>query len=291
MLINWLNNTPDLNIPDTASNMKVWTTITDIFLIDPDFTFNTEADFINETVWLNGIGNGYIIPIHNIIESDPVTEDTVYNVTIHDYEYKSRDGKIRLIFKLNPDITWHQDLINYSGQYYKVCFADRSRKIYGILSGSQVLGIDTDMISIEQPKFGALPAWTIIKIELSSIDDIYEVDSGFIPRDLKNIPVTVQNVTQSVSTDITFQVIDSVCSVEIEGLVSSDVVVIDGVSGTISHSTFTDSGDGYYTITSGSTIYNGTITVFNTSYNGNGVYSFTVPTFNPSNFSSNFNLT
>jgi hypothetical protein len=262
-----------------------------LFLIDPVFIFNNATEFITESIWKNGIGGGFIVPIHRIKESLNKSEEATYNITAHDYEYKSRDGKVRLVLKINCDPYFHQDLVNYNGQYWKVCFADRQRNLYGIASGSQVLAIDTDMIAVERIEFGNLPAWTKIQIELSDIDNLISSLPSFIPSQLKNVEVTIQNVTQDTTTDISFQVIDSVCSVNILGLVSADIVLIDSVNGTMSHSTFTEDGLGYYTITSGVQFFTGTITIFNTDFNGTGVYSFSVPDFSPSDFSSDFKIT
>lgn len=292
MRIAFENTKNDINISGNAINTKKTVNITDMFFIYPDFAFNNETQFATESVWKLGIGAGYIIPIHDIYEVDDQSQDVVYGTSLFGYEYKKHGGKKRLSFRTNPDMEIAKDMVDYSDQYYHVCFADRNKNLYGRLSGSQVLGIDTDMISIELPRFGSVPMWTTIRVELSDISDLYMANVDFKPWELINIPVEVTNPSQSATTNITFDVTDIQCSVGIEGLLTSEIVITDTINGTIAHQTFTDNGDGSYTIASASDIFHGTITITSEDYNGSGLYSFTVPQYNPNQYdNSQYNVT
>lgn len=284
MLVNNEHTASDLSLADTAININNLSEISDLFFISNDFVFNTQSDFETQSVWQNGIGQGYIIPIHDIKEVEDNSESEQYNLSNQDFQYKVSDGKSRYRFKAKYDISYFQDLQDYDQSYYTVCLYDGSN-LYGILNGSQVTGIDTDLISIPKVRLqiGNTPSWTDIYIEFSNFNDLLVSPITWNASYLKNIEVTIQNVTQT--TDITFEIVDS-CGVTIEGLTTSDITITDTVSGAAVNSVFTEDGNGYYTIDTDITLYYGTITMFNTEYNGTGVYSFSTPQYNPTQYNN-----
>lgn len=291
MLVNWEHTASDLNMPGTAVNLNSLKEIKSIFLISSDYAFNTEADFETESVWKNAIGQDYIIPLHNIIEVNDLSEESIYNVSKQDFQYKVSDGKLRYRFKAKYDVSFYQDLRNYAQSYYTVCMYD-GNNIYGVLSGSQVIGIDTDFIDVDklQLQVANTPAWTSVYIEFTNFDNLLVSPITWDAAKLNNIAVVIQNISQT--TDITFEVVDSVCGVSIEGLVTADVVITDNINGTAVNSVFTEDGNGYYTIDTDISLYNGTITIFNTDYNGSATYTFSTPQYNPNQYNnSQYNVT
>lgn len=289
MIVNKSNTNPNLSRLDNYDNSKMWGNIHSVYLTTLDFVFNNETDFDTESVWKNAIGNDYIVPIHNVKESENISEEAVYNLNIHDIEVKTRDGKVRLAIRLNCPIEYHNELLNYDKKEYNVMFAIENRTVLARLNGTQITGLETDQISVERIQLGNMPAWTLIKIELNNIAEIYDKQMSFIPYHTKNVDVVVNSVTHTGTNDISFHVEDRVCGIDIEGLETASISLIDLVNGSVSNNTFTDNGDGNYTITTTEDLYEGTINIFSEDYNGTGVYEFAeyvLPEFNPSEFNN-----
>lgn len=289
MIVNPNNANINLSRLDNYVDSKKWSRIRSVFLTALDFVFNNEADFNTKSVWNNAIGNDYIVPIHHIKESENLSEDAVYRLSIHDIEEKTMDGKIRLYLKLNCPIEYHNELLNYDKKQYNIIIAMDGGVMLASLNDTQITGLETDQISIERMRIADQPAWTLIKIELNNIDNIKEYEPGLKPEDLKNIDVVINNVTHTGTTDISFHVEDRICGIDIEGLVSAVITLIDVVNGTATHGTFTDNGDGNYTITTSVNLYEGSINIFNEDYNGTGIYEFSeyvLPQYNPTQYSN-----
>jgi len=291
MIITLENTKPSTSLIDGAINTNMYSHIKSVFLALPAFSFTNQTLFETESQWQTQIGNGNIFPIHKVRQSVPGGEDTIYNLSKLDFQWKVTDGKYIFEFDFVQDIEYKQIIDQYSGQYMKVYLADVNYNLYGKLVGSTIEPFDTDLIDIKKFQFGDISLTKmIVEIPGAELNNavISEVDWNVLR--VKNVEVSISVITFPTTSSIKFTVKDSICDQEITDLIQADFTINDNVSTPWSINSFTNNGNGIYTIGSASTIYHGTINILSTSYHGSAAYSRNVPEFDPDDFSADFSI-
>lgn len=291
MILTLENTKPSTSLINGASNMNMYSHIKSVFLVEPDFSFDTQTLFETESEWQSEIGSENIFPIHKVRQSVPGGEDTIYNLSKLDFSYKITDGKYMFEFSFIQDIEYKQIIDEFSGQYMKVFFADVNYNIYGKLVGVTVEPFDTDLIDIKKFQFGELSLTKmIVEIPGDEFNDsvITEVDWNCLR--VKNVEVSVSSITFPTTSSITFTVKDTICSENITDLVEANFSFSDNITTPVIN-TFTNVGAGVYTIGFTTLIYNGTLTISGVNYHGSSAYNRDAPKFSPEKFDSKFDIT
>jgi hypothetical protein len=268
-------------IPSTGISVKnenKFAKLKTIFLTLLDFDFDTEADFIDEVDWIAGIKARNIIPIVNLKEMDDNTEPENYYINAQDKEIKVSGGKYKFNFRAKYTLAYHQILDKLSQQAFRVMFADINKNIYACnLTGTIHRGFDVELFNIENKKFssGVIPAWTQIRIVLADADqfDKYGVISqvDFNINKLSIIFVDITEITSDGSTDINFTIIDAEYGLPIQGLIASQIQIIDN-TGILTITLLTEISQGYYSATMSDPLSYGSILIDDGTYYGTSSY-------------------
>ena len=190
------------------------------------------------------------------------------------------------------DIDYFIRLKTYENRNLKCYLYDINNNLIGIKSGSTVLPFGIESFIVSKPKFGsAIPGWTNIYLDLSdNLENGYSIKPTWDVESLVNITIDFENILQTDSDTITFDVIDT-CGEGIEGLLAGNFTITDNVNGSIAISLLTDLGGGSYQIDGAEDFYSGQIKLISTKYNALGTYSFTVPQYDPLQYSNEYNIT
>lgn len=292
MLGNFEIKQRDLNLDQSIINTNDLSSIASVLFCTVDFQFNTLADFNTTSVWLAAIANQYVFPLHNLTESTENSEETELENSRQNYRFVKREGKYRFMLGLTCDIDYFIRLKEYEGRNLKCYLWDINNNLIGLRSGNTVLPFGIESLIISKPKFGTAAAgWTNVYLDLyDNLESGYFIKPTWDVESLVNINVDFENIAQTDSDTMTFDVIDT-CSEGIEGLLAANFTITDNINGAIAISLLTDLGGGSYRIDGAEQFYSGQIKLVSTKYNALGTYEFTVPEFNPLQFSNEFNIT
>jgi hypothetical protein len=85
--------------------------------------------------------------------------------------------------------------------------------------------------------------------------------------------ITISAIQSDDFLEIEFYVETTIGGIPVNGLLTGDIEIDDSLNGILTHDTFTDHGDGNYTIIVNKPITGGTITIDNATYSGSETYS------------------
>ena len=289
MIGNFEPKRPTINLPRCQSTTKAYGRWVSIFLTLNNFSFASQALFQSESAWRTAIENEQIFPIHGSKESENQTEEDIYEVDGHDQTILLRRGKYRWEIRFAFNLTYHNLLANYAQQDLKILFLDINNNTWGRSVESTVEGFETSLIDVKKLILGQseTPTWTSVFVELldsNQLNDAVTIEQSFDASDLRFIPVITQNESQTILTDIFFQVIDSQFSIPVSTLTEADISINDTVSGPITFTGFNSLGNGNYSITSLSSFIQGDITIDSGIYKGSGTYNFATGQYNPTQY-------
>lgn len=279
----------DLNLMPDVVNTSDLSSICSVLFCLPSFQFNSLADFANESVWIQSVAYQYVFPLHNLVESTRNSEDIELREGRDNRRVKSRDGKYRFMFNIVCDIDYYIRLKEYEGRDLKCFLGDINKNLIGHKVGTTVLPLTIDSIWVNRIELGAnQPAWTTIYLDLNDPSEInYSIKPAFEFEDIKNVMVTIDNFIQIDADSITFDVTDPLGE-GIEGL--TVFTVVDEINGSVAVSSLVDNGGGNYRINAAENLYEGTVTLITTLYNAIGIYSFAIPQYNPTQYSSQYDI-
>jgi hypothetical protein len=272
MIIN-KNEIEFFGVPKDIKNTNDYTKIISLFFVDPAFYFNNETELQTESYWLDAVGYGYIIPIHEIKEVEDQSEDSIIGQSKLNYQFEIDPGKYKYIYRVRYDIDIYTTLKQYSEQYYKVYLVDKNINFYGKLTGDRIYPLDTNTIIIKKIKLQTQnPAFIDIYVEYSDASEFnYVTKLDFDITSVSISEVTISDFIASPATKLTFFVEDY-CGYGVTDLIESDFTITDNVYGSVTPTLFENNGFGYYSITCANDYTNGTVRILSSKYRGQDDY-------------------
>lgn len=254
-------NVTDLNKIDT------------LILSISDFVFDTETLFETQSQWIDDIKNEHLAVLKDMQEVDPDHEQTVYNKSRLDYEYRTKKGKYRYVFRTVYEPEYHEYIKSLSGQDLRVFLADVNNNIAANLSGANVHGLDVELIEVETKKLigSTDPSWTVIRLVLSDPDE-YNLTTKMTwnVNSFNLVHVSLTDITGS-GNYVDFTIKDSVFGIPIDNLYEADLSISDDAGG-ITISSLTETGCGQYRIIASGSLTVGDIIVNSDRFYGSGEY-------------------
>ena len=243
-----------------------------IFFTDTDFVFSSESNFENRTLWMNNIKSENIGVIRDVKTVNDETEQQQYITSELDYQYSGRHGKYIFVFRSIFEQTYYNYIASFSGLSLRVFFADVNNNIFANLNGSEVRGMDVELLHVEKRKIGGTDTnWTVIKLVLTDPDEFnLKTTMDWNPNRINLVHVDISSVTGS-GNEISFIVQDSIFGIDIDNLFASFITISDDEN-TLTVSSLERTGCGSYKLTASGNYTTGTISIDSDYFYGSVSY-------------------
>lgn len=184
------------------------------FLFKKGFAFDTVADALNQSKWIDAIQNKDIIPLPSIIGREIANEGAVYEQTPYG-SIPVRDGRMETKVLINSNSDLHKRLrtLKSSGEY-SFCYAFDSGllKVYQPVGTTKVKAFSTQIVNPEYqtPNDGSVGSKTPIHITFKNPteheDNAIILAPDWDPEDLDALMDTTITVVSSIATKVVVDV-------------------------------------------------------------------------------------
>lgn len=235
--------------PDTlrtfAINSNNFKQVESLFVTPDTFSFTTEQ-FEDADFWYSNLGVN-IFPIHSASDFTIMDSETVYKESLHNFTFKTDDGKYRHKVKFNFSLDYHQLLNELSGQKLRIIYASgmwlrATQSTPGVIQGFQVSAFELEKILFN---LNTSIGNSDIFIELLDTDDLnirgYERQMTWSPADMDRL---VLNIILLYAVD-TVTMYANYLGEPITTIESSDITWNDDASDPLTFSLFLNSGGVY----------------------------------------------
>lgn len=220
-----------------------------VVLSVPYFKFDSEADFQDESKWLDAIAAGYLFPLRGIVEitsadKEPSFMETGYNTKINTLP-KRRGAAYRYLYPT----TSHVSLQDYNDRSWRAFYIDQGGKIIGTLDGSRVRGVELSLFYVE-----GLPTPSPQEAVNTTVH-VQEADAGELDRNIvafkpawnsKRLEGVLTCVLSAGELTTSFTATVTYNGEPLSGLTSSNFEL---EGGSVAVSSFSEVSDGVYSIT------------------------------------------
>ena len=223
MIIEKFNIKPSTGWPSQKRNRNTIQQFKSLYLTDPDFQFNSYEDFRSKSEWEQAIKGGLLFPIIDIKNVNPNNDEALYDTGDDEIATKIRNGRYIYTILLLKDFNYHKLIRNFSEQDLNVIFVDTSDQVIAYNPESEIVrGFDVNLVNFEDIDMGdSKVKYSPVYIELS--DSAQLNDFGIVEKlefevsEISLSQVEIYNISGD-STEIMFNVRDSVYGVDISGL-------------------------------------------------------------------------
>jgi len=276
MIINGEPTYSDLNKPLGLKIGNDYTMFSDMFLINTSKRFTDTTDLNTESTWLAKIKVKDIIPITDIINIEPLTEQTTFQKSLLDFSYVAKPGKYIYRLNYNWDYEYYQKVEELSGQRYDVILVDDNNNVYVRQNGSALSGLTARLI-VEKPVMGSSESnFSNVYLELEEPDEIKEVvtiKSDLYFHLLYYLTVDINKITLIDTDVIWFNVTDSIYGCPILGIEETGFTITDYTNGVLTITGISSNGEGLYKLTLSDDVTTGTIAIDTPYYGGTANYA------------------
>lgn len=184
------------------------------FLFKKGFAFDTLADALNQSKWIDAIQNKDIIPLPSIINRESANEGAVYEQTPYG-SLPVRDGRweTKILIASNSDLHKRLRTLKSSGEYsFCYAFASGLIKVYQPVGTTKVKAFSTQIVNPEYqtPNDGSVGSKTPIHITLKNPteheDNAIILAPDWDPEDLDALMDTTITVVSSINTKVVVDV-------------------------------------------------------------------------------------
>lgn len=239
-----------------------------LFLTEQDFVFADTDAFEDRDQWISDIQQENIFALRELSQVDDDSEETTYNKSLQDYEYRTKSGKYRYTLRTIYTKQYHDHIEQLSGMDLRAFIADINNNIAGNLSGSNVRGMDVELMNVEKKKFASTGTeWTVIRLVLSDNTEFNKVSKmTWNPNNINLVHIDITQDSQT-STSLTVSIVDDVFGISVGGMLLTDFSISDNAGG-INLSAIEETECGTYKLTASGSLTYGTLTAANDRFFG-----------------------
>lgn len=206
MIYAFKNTSPGVTACDFTDIISDYAPFTNIYVVDSSFYFSNETAIQDLTQWYNQIVLKNIIPIYDIKDLEDNNEESIKHISVQDVEIEIYKGKYKYTAYYNYDNELYKKINKLHNRPAYVYLTDKNNNIFGILTGTEIYGINCEMFSVSKLMLGSTKEPSGIKITMTfdsvQFDNLYNTKIDFDSTDLIYYPEPTDYEITNVSNEV-----------------------------------------------------------------------------------------
>lgn len=264
-------------LPDTKRSFNDendYAYINGLFVTKKEVLFNSEDELNDFDVWEGLLESGDLMPLHFVKTIEYKTEDTQYQESLQDFDYKLRDGRNKKTYNFLWSIERHELVDRLSGSDLYIIEYDRNGNLFLVEDSGTYRGVKTNSVTLEKMLFAdeATPAFSPLFVDFrEKFNFSYKPEFSLRDVDRQIMNVSIEYVdSDNINFSATYK------NGNVDDISSSDITVTDNINGVLSYTLFKYLGGVYKLSGFNKVVTGGIIEIVSSLYLGCTNYNYRI---------------